>query len=64
MNGPRLVGGVIHRLPQNSTLGFGNVPLARSLFQIELGSEIPESLYEAVAEVLNWVYQLAQTEQA
>jgi len=41
-----------------------NVPLARSLFQIELGSEIPESLYESVAEVLNWVYQLAQTEQA
>jgi flagellar biosynthesis protein FlhB len=36
-----------------------NVALAHSLFQVELGGEIPEELYEAVAEVLNWVYQLA-----
>lgn len=36
-----------------------NVLLARNLIQVELGSEIPEELYEAVAEVLNWVYQLA-----
>jgi flagellar biosynthesis protein FlhB len=36
-----------------------NVPLAHSLFQVELGSEIPQDLYEAVAEVLSWVYQLA-----
>lgn len=39
-----------------------NVPLAHSLFQVELGEEIPEDLYDAVAEVLNWVYQLAQAE--
>ena len=38
-----------------------NVPLAHSLFQVELGSEIPADLYEAAAEVLNWVYQLAQS---
>ena len=37
-----------------------NVGLARSLFELEVGREIPEDLYEAVAEVLNWVYQLAQ----
>jgi type III secretion YscU/HrpY family protein len=37
-----------------------NVPLARSLFGLEVGSEIPEELYEAVAEVLNWVYQMAE----
>jgi len=41
-----------------------NVPLARSLFQVELGGEVPEALYEAVAEVLSWVYQLAQAERA
>ena len=40
-----------------------NVPLAHSLIQVELGSEIPAELYEAVAEVLNWVYQLAHAEE-
>ncbi len=29
-----------------------DVPLARSLFELERGEEIPESLYEAVAAVL------------
>lgn len=39
-----------------------NVPLAHSLFALEIESDIPEELYEAVAEVLNWVYQLAAGE--
>lgn len=39
-----------------------NIPLAHSLAQLEPGDEIPEELYEAVAEVLNWVYSLAQQE--
>jgi flagellar biosynthetic protein FlhB len=39
-----------------------NVPLAHSLYEVELGQEIPEQLYDAVAEVLNWVYQVAQEE--
>jgi flagellar biosynthetic protein FlhB/flagellar biosynthesis protein len=34
------------------------------LYEIEIGRDIPEDLYEAVAEVLNWVYQLAQEESA
>jgi flagellar biosynthesis protein FlhB len=38
------------------------VPLARSLFELEIGREIPEDLYAAVAEVLNWVYALSQSE--
>jgi flagellar biosynthesis protein FlhB len=38
-----------------------NVPLARQLFEVDLGEDIPEDLYEAVAEVLNWVYQLANS---
>jgi flagellar biosynthesis protein FlhB len=29
-----------------------DVPVARALFELETGTEIPEALYEAVAEVL------------
>ena len=36
-----------------------NIGLAHSLFDLEIGHEIPEDMYEAVAEVLNFVYQLA-----
>ena len=35
-------------------------PLARALYDIEIDASIPEELYEAVAEVLRWVYQLAE----
>jgi flagellar biosynthetic protein FlhB/flagellar biosynthesis protein len=35
-----------------------NVPLAGALFRLEVGEEIPEDLYDAVAEVLNFVYSL------
>jgi flagellar biosynthetic protein FlhB len=37
-----------------------NVPLAHALFRVEVGHEIPEELYDAVAEVLNFVYGLSQ----
>ncbi|MFN0064353.1 MAG: EscU/YscU/HrcU family type III secretion system export apparatus switch protein [Myxococcaceae bacterium] len=37
-----------------------NVPLAHALFRIEVGEEIPEELYDAVAEVLNFIYALQQ----
>jgi flagellar biosynthesis protein FlhB len=36
------------------------VTLARSLYKVEVGREIPEDLYGAVAEVLNWVYGLVE----
>lgn len=39
-----------------------NVPLAHSLYEIDVGRDIPEDMYEAVAEVLNWVYQLKSKE--
>ena len=39
-----------------------NIPLARGLMKIEIGHEVPEELYTAVAEVLNWVYQLRRAE--
>ncbi|MCL2625528.1 MAG: EscU/YscU/HrcU family type III secretion system export apparatus switch protein [Cystobacterineae bacterium] len=37
-----------------------NISLAEALFRVEVGQEIPESLYDAVAEVLNFVYALTQ----
>lgn len=33
-----------------------NVPLAHALYRVDVGEEIPEGLYDAVAEVLNFVY--------
>ncbi len=39
-----------------------NKPLARSLFrQVEIGKAVPESLYQAVAEVLAYVYRLKKS---
>jgi FlhB-like protein len=37
-----------------------NIPLAHALNKLEVGEEIPEELYEAVAEVLNWVYRMSK----
>jgi flagellar biosynthetic protein FlhB len=37
-----------------------DVPLARALYELEIDDEIPEELYESVAVVLRWVYQLAE----
>jgi FlhB-like protein len=44
-----------HRVPV-----LRNVALARRLIDVEVGKDIPEELYEAVAEVLNFVYQMQQ----
>ncbi len=35
-----------------------NVPLAQALNKLDLEEEVPEDLYDAVAEVLNFVYEL------
>jgi flagellar biosynthetic protein FlhB len=35
-----------------------NVPLAHALLRVDVGNEVPEELYDAVAEVLNFVYGL------
>jgi flagellar biosynthetic protein FlhB len=37
-----------------------NVPLASALNKLEIGEEVPEELYDAVAEILQFVYQLAE----
>lgn len=41
-----------------------NVPLAHALLRIDVNHEVPEELYDAVAEVLNFVYQLKQAQPA
>ncbi len=37
-----------------------NTTLAGALYRVEVGEEIPEELYDAVAEVLNFVWALQQ----
>lgn len=39
-----------------------NIPLAWSLVHLEIGDEVPEQIYEAVAEVLATVYEMKQAE--
>lgn len=44
---------------QENIITMENKPLARALFaEVEIGQEIPESLFKAVAEVLAYVYRL------
>jgi flagellar biosynthetic protein FlhB len=44
---------------ENGIVLYEDVPLARALFaQVQVGQEIPEELYAAVAEVLAYVYRL------
>lgn len=38
-----------------------NVPLAQQLNKLDIDEEIPEALYEAVAEILNFVYELKKS---
>ncbi len=40
-----------------------NTTLAGALYRVDVGQEIPEELYDAVAEVLNFVYALQQQQQ-
>jgi flagellar biosynthetic protein FlhB len=37
-----------------------NVGLAQALMKVEVDEVIPEDLYEAVAEILNWVYKMGR----
>jgi len=60
--GERLIAQTIISIARKSQVPIvRNVPLAHSLIEVEEGNEIPEGLYEPVAEILNWVYELART---
>lgn len=41
-----------------------NTTLAESLYRVDVGQEIPEELYDAVAEVLNFIFALQQEQLA
>lgn len=41
-----------------------NVPLAWALYEIEEGVEIPEDLFEAVAEILSYIYRMKQAKES
>lgn len=59
--GAELMAAQIRKIAMESDVPtFRDVPLARALYDIDIDSSIPEELYEAVAEVLRWVYQLAE----
>ncbi len=45
---------------QNNIPMMKNTTLANALYRVDVGQEIPEELYDAVAEVLNFVYALQQ----
>lgn len=54
-----LAGRIKEIAKENSVEIVENKPLARMLYyNVELGAEIPPELYQAVAEVLAYVYQL------
>jgi flagellar biosynthetic protein FlhB len=40
-----------------------NVPLAQALNKLDLGEEVPEDLYEAVAEVLSFVFKIKEEQE-
>lgn len=37
-----------------------DVPLARALYEINVDEEVPEEMYETIAEVLRWAYSLSE----
>lgn len=63
--GQDLIARRIREIAQESDIPLvENPPLARALYkQAEIGREIPSDLYEAVAEVLAFVYQINQKRQ-
>lgn len=61
--GERLIADKIRELAKEYNIPImRNVSLAQALNHVEIGDDIPEQLYEAVAEVLNFVYRLGQQE--
>ncbi len=59
--GMRLKAEKIKELAKQAGVPFmKNTTLAAALYRVEVGQEIPEELYDAVAEVLNFVFALQQ----
>lgn len=59
--GQRLYAEMIKKIAEENKIPImRNVPLAWSLLELEVGDEVPENLYNAVAEILSVVYKLKQ----
>ena len=59
--GERLIADQIRELAKEGGVPImRNVSLAQALNRLEIGDQIPEEMYEAVAEVLNFVYRMGQ----
>lgn len=53
---------IVKLAEENDVTTTENIPLARALYQnVEVGWEIPPDMYQQVAEVLAWVYELKNT---
>jgi len=64
VKGQRLVAAQIKRLAQEQGIPIiENVPLAHALFELDAGDEMPEELYEAMAEILSFVYRLSRKQE-
>ena len=61
VKGQRLVAEQMKRIARESGIPIvENVPLAHALFELDIDEEVPEKLYEIMAEVLCFVYRLKQ----
>ncbi len=61
--GQRLFADMIRKVAEeNGVPIMRNVPLAWSLLEVEVGQEVPEELYNAVAEILALVYKMKHRE--
>jgi flagellar biosynthetic protein FlhB len=59
--GERLIADQIREIAKEAGVPImRNVSLAQALNRLEIGDQVPEELYEAVAEVLNFVYRMGQ----
>jgi len=59
--GADLIAAQIRKIAQEAGVPIKrDVALARALYELEVNSEIPENLYEAIAIVLRWAYTVAE----
>lgn len=64
VKGQRAFADMIKKLAEEENIPIiRNIPLAWALFDLEEGQEIPEELFEAVAEILAYVYRLKQAQE-
>lgn len=63
--GQRLFADMIRKIAEENNIPImRNVPLAWSLLEVEVGGEVPEELYSAVAEILALVYKMKQVQES